>query len=321
MEKSALRPLADGMFTAAAGVITTLAGRAATAQPCEESAGESSIRVETDTVATLTTVPANGVAFVTRYGKDEIGRIVQMMLGTENAGGGLDAMQLSIVSETVAQISTAMGESLAHGTAVGADDIHSDVVTDTTAFPVPPFATYTSAIELGGGFAITVTIDFDGMAQARLDIAPERPATIAAPLQSAAARVAAAAAAPASESVRAAEPAPSFERKTRTSSEGQPVSFTPMTPTPIQTAAPGRANLDLVHDIPLEISAVLGQTALSLREVVAMQTGSVFELDKLNTEPIDLYVNNILIARGEVVIVDDKYAVKISELNPVVDKV
>jgi flagellar motor switch protein FliN len=52
-----------------------------------------------------------------------------------------------------------------------------------------------------------------------------------------------------------------------------------------------------------------------------MTTGSVFELDKLSTEPIDLYVNNILIARGEVVVVDDKFAVKISELNPVVDKV
>ena len=81
------------------------------------------------------------------------------------------------------------------------------------------------------------------------------------------------------------------------------------------------ANLDIVHDIPLEISAVLGQTALSLRDVVALQTGSVFELDKLSTDPIDLYVNNILIARGEVVVVDDKFAVKISELNPAVDKV
>jgi len=103
--------------------------------------------------------------------------------------------------------------------------------------------------------------------------------------------------------------------------EGQSVAFAPMQPTPMRTAALGHANLDLVHDVPLEISAVLGQTELSLREVVSMQTGSVFELDKLSTEPIDLYVNNILIARGEVVVVDDKFAVKISELNPVVDKV
>jgi flagellar motor switch protein FliN/FliY len=103
--------------------------------------------------------------------------------------------------------------------------------------------------------------------------------------------------------------------------EGRPVSFAPMQPTQSRRAAPGQANLDLVHDVPLEISAVLGQTELSLRDVVSMTTGSVFELDKLSTEPIDLYVNNILIARGEVVVVDDKFAVKISELNPVVDRV
>ena len=71
-----------------------------------------------------------------------------------------------------------------------------------------------------------------------------------------------------------------------------PVAFSPMHPTPVRPAALGHANLDLVHDVPLEISAVLGQTELSLREVVSMQTGSVFELDKLSTEPIE--------GRGEV---------------------
>jgi len=113
---------------------------------------------------------------------------------------------------------------------------------------------------------------------------------------------------------------PSARQQRGPSSEGQPVMYTPMSPTPPRSAAPGQSNLDLVHDVPLETSAVLGQTELSLREVVAMQPGSVFELDKLSTEPIDLYVNKILIARGEVVVVDDKFAVKISELNPVVDK-
>ena len=111
------------------------------------------------------------------------------------------------------------------------------------------------------------------------------------------------------------------EHAQRPVAEGQAVTFSAMQPTPVRTPAPGHANLDLVHDVPLEISAVLGQTELSLREVVSMQTGSVFELDKLSTEPIDLYVNNILIARGEVVVVDDKFAVKISELNPVVDRI
>jgi flagellar motor switch protein FliN/FliY len=98
----------------------------------------------------------------------------------------------------------------------------------------------------------------------------------------------------------------------------QPVAFASMAPTPSRVSHGGN-NLDLVHDVPLQISAVLGKTALTLRDVVTLQSGSVFELDKLSTDPIDLYVNNILIARGEVVVVDDKYAVKISELNPTVE--
>jgi flagellar motor switch protein FliN/FliY len=86
--------------------------------------------------------------------------------------------------------------------------------------------------------------------------------------------------------------------------------------TPTSARSLHASNLDLVHDVPLQISAVLGKTALTLRDVVTLQSGSVFELDKLSSDPIDLYVNNILIARGEVVVVDDKFAVKISELNP-----
>lgn len=77
----------------------------------------------------------------------------------------------------------------------------------------------------------------------------------------------------------------------------------------------------------LSTSVTLDFDGLSLTKkdikpaVEAAPSGSVFEPDKLLTEPIDLYVNNILIARGEVVVVDDKFAVKISELNPVVDRI
>jgi flagellar motor switch protein FliN/FliY len=146
-----------------------------------------------------------------------------------------------------------------------------------------------------------MSLAFDGVALAKLEPKAE-------PVE---APAAAPAPAPAPAAARNAAPAP----------PSQPVSFSPIAPTPIRAAAPGKANLDLVRDIPLEISAVLGQTAMSLRDVVALQNGSVLELDKLSTDPIDLYVNDILIARGEVVVVDEKFAIKISELNPVIDKV
>lgn len=294
----ALRPIADAMFASAAGVLGTLAGRKVKAGRSTPLATEASIRVEPDVVATLTRIPSADVTFVSRYRKPDLARIVELMLGTPSGGGELDAMQLSIVAETVAQISSAMGEAVASGANHDTDGISSVVATDSGAFPAPPFATFTCELNLGSGFTTTLTIDFDALAQHRLAPAP----------------------APAPEPPAKPAPAPAPAR-TRIVEESRPVTFSPMQPTAVRPAALGHANLDLVHDVPLEISAVLGQTELPLREVVSMQAGSVFELDKLSTEPIDLYVNKILIARGEVVVVDDKFAVKISELNPVVDRI
>lgn len=295
-----LQPVADAMFRSAASVLGTLAGRTVAAGRSQRTESEGSIRIDAEIVATVTRIPSADLAFVARYRKRDLARIVELMLGSPGDGGELDAMQLSIVAETVAQISSAMGEALATDTNHSPLGIESSVASDAGAFPAPPFATFAAPLDVGGGFSTTLTLDFDVLAQHRL--APQPPPT----------------AAVATVPERAApQPFPPARRV----EEAQSVAFTPMQPTPVRTAAPGHANLDLVHDVPLEISAVLGQTELSLREVVSMTTGSVFELDKLSTEPIDLYVNNILIARGEVVVVDDKFAVKISELNPVVDKV
>lgn len=290
--------IADAMFASAAGVLSTLVDRTVTAGPSADGESDASIRIDSDTVATITTIPSAGFSFVTRYEKDDLARIVELMLGTPSQGGEMDAMQLSIVAETVAQISSAMAERLTQDLKVSPHDIHTDVATEAGAFPAPPFSSFVAALAVGSEFNSRITLDFDGVALSKMETKS-------------------------SLTSKAAEPAtePLRSRPAASAPQSQPITFTTMTPTPIRAAAPGQANLDLVHDIPLEISAVLGQTALSLRDVVALQTGSVFELDKLSTDPIDLYVNNILIARGEVVVVDDKFAVKISELNPAVDKV
>jgi flagellar motor switch protein FliN len=293
--------IADAMFASAAGVLSTLVDRTVTAGPSAEGTSDSSIRVESDVVACVTQIPSASFSFVTRFEKDDLGRIVELMLGTGAGGGEMDAMQMSIVSETVAQIASAMAERLTQDIKTSADGITSEVATESSAFPAPPFASFVAALDVGSEFNARLTIDFDGVAQGKIDPKEAKPAAPT-PIE------------PAPEPVRSSRPAPPPP-------QAQPAAFTAMAPTPIRAAAPGQANLDLVHDIPLQISAVLGKTALSLRDVVALQSGSVFELDKLSTDPIDLYVNHILIARGEVVVVDDKFAVKISELNPEVDKV
>lgn len=303
-----LDSIAASMMTSAAQVLAALVDRNVTAGAASSSTSETSLRVEDDWVATKTDLPALGISFICRYPKADLAKIVAVMVGAES-DGEMDAMQLSIVAETVAQISTAMGEQLALGVGAPTEGIASAVVADTGTFPPPPFTTYEAELDIAGEFPVSVQIDFDGLALSKLGTEkPAAAAPAAAPRPAAAPQPAAAAVHPAEAPRRPASTAPS--------KPAQPAQFAAMQPTAVQAAAPGHANLDLVHDIPLQISAVLGQTHLALRDVVAMQAGSVFELDKLSADPIDLYVNNILIARGEVVVVDDKYAVKISELNP-----
>jgi flagellar motor switch protein FliN/FliY len=75
------------------------------------------------------------------------------------------------------------------------------------------------------------------------------------------------------------------------------------------------AQRDLVMDIPVSLSVELGQTQLEVRDVLALGAGSVIELNKLQEEPVDIRINGRLIARGEIVLVKNNLAVKITELS------
>ena len=75
-----------------------------------------------------------------------------------------------------------------------------------------------------------------------------------------------------------------------------------------------RANLDVLMHVPLTVTAELGTSKMSVSEVLKLGTGSIIELDRLAGGPVDLLVNNKLIARGEVVAVDENFGVRITEL-------
>lgn len=95
-----------------------------------------------------------------------------------------------------------------------------------------------------------------------------------------------------------------------------------VTPTVDEMAAPeeasggggGTASLDLLLDVPLRISVELGGARLSIRELLQLGHGSVVELDKPGGEPLDVYVNGKAIARGEAVIVNEKFGVRLTEI-------
>jgi len=98
----------------------------------------------------------------------------------------------------------------------------------------------------------------------------------------------------------------------RTPTAVHPVQFMPLTPEmPLNERANG---IELLMDVALEVSVELGRSHMSIGEILALRTGSVIELDKLAGEPVDVSVNGTLIARGEVVVVDEKFGVRITEV-------
>lgn len=73
-------------------------------------------------------------------------------------------------------------------------------------------------------------------------------------------------------------------------------------------------NIDLILDVPLEISVVLGRTKKSIKDILSLGTGSLIELEKLAEEPVEILVNGKNIAYGEVVVVDENFGVRITSI-------
>jgi flagellar motor switch protein FliN/FliY len=81
-----------------------------------------------------------------------------------------------------------------------------------------------------------------------------------------------------------------------------------------QPASRTAEELEAVFDVPVQISAVLGRTRMDVGQLLAIGPGTVLELDRKVGEAIDIYVNNRLVARGEVVLVEDKLGVTMTEI-------
>ncbi|PKR78630.1 flagellar motor switch phosphatase FliY [Halalkalibacillus sediminis] len=75
-----------------------------------------------------------------------------------------------------------------------------------------------------------------------------------------------------------------------------------------------KRNLDLLMDIPLDVSVELGRTRRTIKDILDMSAGSIVELDKLAGEPVDILVNNKLIAKGEVVVIEENFGVRVTDI-------
>ena len=87
------------------------------------------------------------------------------------------------------------------------------------------------------------------------------------------------------------------------------------------SAESGDVNLDAILDVPVTISMEIGRTRISIRNLLQLNQGSVVELDRLAGEPMDVLVNGTLIAKGEVVVVNEKFGIRLTDVISPADRV
>ena len=85
-------------------------------------------------------------------------------------------------------------------------------------------------------------------------------------------------------------------------------------PAPGPAARPSVSSLEAVYGVPVQVAAVLGRATMPVSQLLRLGRGAVVTLDRKVGEPVDVYVNNRLVARGEVVVVDDYLAVTMTEI-------
>ena len=91
-----------------------------------------------------------------------------------------------------------------------------------------------------------------------------------------------------------------------------PATFANLAPTPSQGAVPG--DINMILDIPVQLTVELGRTRIPIKNILQLAQGSVVELDALAGEPMDVLVNGFLIAQGEVVVVNDKFGIRLTDI-------
>ena len=97
-------------------------------------------------------------------------------------------------------------------------------------------------------------------------------------------------------------------------SEGIPIQaaqFTPLATAPVQV---NEANIGLILDVSLQVTVDLGRTKKSIKDILELTNGSIVELDKLAGEPVDIHVNGKYLAKGEVVVIDENFGVRITDI-------
>ena len=107
---------------------------------------------------------------------------------------------------------------------------------------------------------------------------------------------------------------PQMDMSQQQSMNIQPAQFQNFSSATGQGQMPGQENIGLIMDVPLEVTVELGRTKKSIAEILDFVPGTIIELDKIAGEPVDVLVNGKFVAKGEVVVIEESFGVRVTEI-------
>ena len=105
-----------------------------------------------------------------------------------------------------------------------------------------------------------------------------------------------------------------------TEPQDQDQDATPPTSDEFQVSQPGNINPEVLQNISVNLSIEVGRTNIKIKDLMRLTQGSVVELDRIAREPLDLLVNDTVVAQGEVVLVNDRYGIRLTRVVPSTDR-
>ena len=107
---------------------------------------------------------------------------------------------------------------------------------------------------------------------------------------------------------------PQMDMSQQQSMNIQPAQFQNFSGATGQGQMPGQENIGLIMDVPLEVTVELGRTSKSIQDILDFAPGTIIELNKIAGEPIDVLVNGKYVAKGEVVVIEESYGIRITDI-------
>ncbi len=225
-------------------------------------------------------IPEKSVLSITNIliGQEDNTEVSDLVLSTFN----------EVVSQTTGSMVTVLSEKLSRGITTGSPVL--DYLDDVSTFTIS-----------GGNFVVRINYLFNIEGKGSVKFFVFLPISMARSIISA-------------YNARKQNQAASFGGGGQTQQSGVPVKPVAFEPLQVGVESESMGNIALLLDVPMRVTVELGRTKMTIKDILGLGEGSIIELEKLAGEPVDILVNDKLIAQGEVVVIDENFAVRVTKI-------